>query len=227
MTVRDRQRWHPCLARLMIIGLLSFATLAWAEAHRLTIAGPTYVRVYQRTTTALPGTDGDLLLTIDDITGGQTLTSLEWRDGQRVAGPRSLSSGGSLEFVAEGSRWRLRITHLHNELIGNDWAEFVLEPDRPLAAHPDGEIEALLAAIDQLHQVEFIRNGQRYTAHDAAAHLRQKWQAAGSQIRTAEEFISGVASQSTSTGEPYLLRFPDGRTVSAQIWLTEQLEAMR
>lgn len=224
----ERQAWAGLYGRWLIVPvLLSHTILGLAAPHHLNTAGASYLRVYQRTTTALPGSDGQLLLTIDDITGGQTLTSLEWRDGERVAGPRSLSTGGSVEFVVDGQRWRLRMTLLHNELIGNDWAEFVLEPAASVAAQPESEIDALILAIDGLEQVQFIRNGQSYTAHEAAQHLRQKWRAAGAQIRSAEDFISGIASQSSSTGEPYLLRFPDGRTVSAQLWLTERLQQMR
>ncbi len=73
----------------------------------LQIEGSANFTQYQRTTIALPGSAGQLLLTIDDITGGQTMASLEWRDGERVAGPRALYLSDHLDFSVGMQHWRL------------------------------------------------------------------------------------------------------------------------
>jgi len=83
-------------------------------------------------------------------------------------------------------------------------------------------IEDLLRAVDESGLV-WIRNGSEHDAHAAAAHLRAKWQAAGARVRTAEDFIDGIASRSSLSGRPYLVRLPDGSTVPAADWLRARL----
>ncbi len=94
---------------------------------------------------------------------------------------------------------------MHNELIGNDWVEFTLQAGA--AASDENEIEALLAAVAELDDAQFIHAtvlilfGRR-----AAAHLREEWQAA-SGIDNAEDFIEALGSRSSGTGETLLHRF--------------------
>jgi len=188
--------------------------------------------IYQRTTQALPGSS-ELLLTIGDITAGQTLVSLEWRDGERVLGPRSLRAYESVDFEVAGERWLLTLAHLRNELIGNDWAEFTLaralptlqpaaasDPPAMIAAH---EIEALIKAVEMEVGAVFIRNGSEYSASDAADHLRRKLRSAGSRVNTADQFIEHIASKSSTSGNPYALRLANGKTVDAGEWFRARL----
>ncbi len=203
--------------------------IATAPAHSLTL--------HQRTTQSLPGTN-DLLLTIGDITAGQTLVSLEWRDGERVLGPRSLRAFEAVEIEVTGQRWLLTLEQLHNELVGDDWAEFSLSraevPSLLPAAAPDmksvsaaREIEALIAAVENQTGAIFIRNGGEHSAADAANHLRRKLRGAGSRIKTAEQFIDHLASKSSSTGNPYALRLANGKTVDAGEWFRAKLAEIR
>jgi len=83
-------------------------------------------------------------------------------------------------------------------------------------------IEALLRAVDESGLV-WIRNGSEHDAHAAAEHLRTKWQAAGARVQTAEDFIEGIASRSSMSGRPYLVRLPDGSTEPAADWLRARL----
>ena len=65
-------------------------------------------------------------------------------------------------------------------------------------------IEALLDHVEHLPGARFIRNGSEYDAPSAARYLRHKWGEVS--VNTAEEFITRVASTSSSSGQPYRIK---------------------
>lgn len=99
----------------------------------------------------------------------------------------------------------------------------------PLSAAPSARekqrIDALIAAVEKSGLI-FIRNGSEHSAADAASHMRLKFNNAGNRINTAEQFIDYLASKSSITGSPYFLKFPDGRTEKAGIWLHRKLKEL-
>lgn len=225
-------QWSRVLLSLLICALTACnqsATPAAPARAPLRIEGSTTFTMSQRTTAALPGSADALLLTIDDITGGQTMTSLEWRDGEHVLGPRALYLNDTIDFSVGEQHWRLTLSQMHNELIGNDWVEFTLGERAPPGAVVDAaaEIEALLAAVAELEGAEFIRNGQSHAPATAAQHLRDKWHANESAITSAEDFIVTVGSHSSASGEAYTIRLADGSTLTAERWLSDRLQLVR
>ena len=85
------------------------------------------------------------------------------------------------------------------------------------------KIEYLIDSIGELEDAQFIRNGKAHEAVEAAAHLRRKLKAAGSRIRSAEDFIIRCASASSMTGRPYRIRFGDGREIDSAQFLRQKL----
>lgn len=83
-------------------------------------------------------------------------------------------------------------------------------------------IHALLDALERSGLV-FIRNGSEHTAPAARAHLEMKLDRAGGRITTAEQFIDRLASRSSSTGRPYMVRLGNGTEVQAGMWLRTRL----
>jgi hypothetical protein len=75
-------------------------------------------------------------------------------------------------------------------------------------------IEAVLGVVAQ-DSATFIRNGRAYRGATAAQFLRGKWRAREADVCSAEDFIAKVASISSTTGTPYLVRLHDGREVPA------------
>lgn len=73
----------------------------------------------------------------------------------------------------------------------------------------------------------FIRNGNRHTAADAAAHIERKYRHFRDEIGTAEEFIDRCATQSLVSGRPYLVIDRDGETQRTADWLRAELAAWR
>jgi hypothetical protein len=71
-------------------------------------------------------------------------------------------------------------------------------------------IEALLWHIGHLQGARFIRNGSEYDPASAAKYLRHKWGDVEG-VDSVDDFIVKVASTSSSSGKPYLIRLADGR----------------
>lgn len=74
-----------------------------------------------------------------------------------------------------------------------------------------------------MHDAQFIRNGKAYDSAAAASHLRAKLRVAGGRVKTAEDFIRYCASQSSVSGEPYEIRFADGRVILSADFLRQKL----
>jgi Family of unknown function (DUF5329) len=84
-------------------------------------------------------------------------------------------------------------------------------------------IEALIESVAHLTDATFLRNGKSYPSSSAARFLREKWRSRQSEVRSAEDFIDRVASSSSTTGKPYLIRFANGREVSSAEYLRGEL----
>ena len=96
-------------------------------------------------------------------------------------------------------------------------------------ADPDvvaqAEIDHLLVYIGAT-SCTFVRNGTPGTATQARDHLAGKYQFGKGRISTAEEFIQNLATQSSMSGQPYVIRC--GKTDQpAGVWLAEELRRYR
>ena len=91
------------------------------------------------------------------------------------------------------------------------------------ATSESSRIEYLLTVVASLHDAQFIRNGKAYDSAAAASHLRTKLRVAGGRVKTAEDFIRYCASESSVSGEPYEIRFADGRVVMSAEFLRQKL----
>ena len=88
------------------------------------------------------------------------------------------------------------------------------------------KIEALLQKVEGLKDAVFIRNGSGHDAKTAAKFLRGKWENMGKDIKTAAEFIEKIASKSSTTGKPYVIRFTDGHEVQCGDFLKAELKKL-
>jgi hypothetical protein len=87
----------------------------------------------------------------------------------------------------------------------------------------EARIEYLLAVVASLHDGQFIRNGTAYDSTAAVKHMRTKLRLAGSRVKTAEDFIRYCGSESSVSGKPYEIRFPDGQVVRSADFLRLKL----
>ena len=192
--------------------------------------GRAELTVVQRTSRAIPGSGGKILITIGDITHGRTTLSIASAGGETIHAPVSVSKNERVEFSFGARRYVLTVAELRNALIGQDAGVFVIEPARSQAEDRAGDslnetekIERLIQRVARMEDAVFIRNGEAYGAEAAAEHMRDKWEWKRDEIRTAREFIEKAASESSFTGSPYKIRFEDGREVSSRAFLLSEL----
>lgn len=69
----------------------------------------------------------------------------------------------------------------------------------------------------------FVRNSTRYSAAEAAQHLRRKYQHFRARIQTVDDFIELAASRSLMTGKPYLVVDNRGDSRPVSQWLRQVL----
>jgi hypothetical protein len=200
------------------------APAAPAEPPRLPDL-PIEMTVAQRSTTPVPGSEDGLRLTIDDVTRGQVVASLSARDGTVVLAPVSLEAGKSAPFTFRGHGYVLKLTSLKNALMGQDAATFQIAAGKERALDETAKIERLLEAIANEKDAVFVRNKSDHEPREAADHLRSKWSRA-KEIASARRFIDEIATRSSLSGEPYQVRFSDGRVVPLADWLNERLAAL-
>ncbi len=190
------------------------------------------VTVEQRGSTRIPGSGGLLILRVGDVTGGRVDTSLIAPPLPTALPKTSMSPGDVARFTFGDEDFELTLVKLHNALVGDDFATFEITPysgaePRPQKPLSETEkIERLIVSIEHLENATFIRNGTAYTAIDAAAHIRSKLKYAGNRIKTAEQFIEHLATRSSQSGEPYLIRFQDGREVQSAEFLRQELKKL-
>ncbi len=72
----------------------------------------------------------------------------------------------------------------------------------------------------------FVRNGVESDATAARKHLAAKYEYAKSRVASAEDLIRLVASRSSTTGRPYLVRCGSSQFLSED-WLTDELRHYR
>ena len=103
---------------------------------------------------------------------------------------------------------------------------FVLQPAATLVDSMDEEIDYLISSVGK-GGCTFIRNGNRLTGRAARAHLRSKRRLNAHVIDSTEEFIEKIASQSATSGKPYLISCKGENQQNAGEWLTALLAQHR
>ena len=88
-----------------------------------------------------------------------------------------------------------------------------------LTAHEEARINAMLEGLAQKKDLIFVRNGDEHTCDEAVSHLRLKLGNTRNRIDTAEQFIDQVASSSSITGKPYIVKIPGKSDENAQPFL--------
>lgn len=89
------------------------------------------------------------------------------------------------------------------------------------------KIEQLIAAVEQLGNAKFVRNGAAYDSGKAADHLRLKLREAGERVENAEDFIRLCGSRSSVSGRPYEIVFDDGRRITSEAFLRAKLKELQ
>ncbi len=122
----------------------------------------------------------------------------------------------------------LPVKGLTNESIGEDSATIVIRGDQTgqneKVLTEVEKTELLLATVAALKDAVFIRNGNDHTPEEAAAHLRRKLGSDSQSQASARAFVDRLATRSSVSGEPYMIRNSDGTVVLAGEFLSEKLK---
>ena len=176
--------------------------------------------VYQRSSANLPAGNGSLAVRLGDITAGEVVVTVESPPGTTIVGSQLMRAGEQVLLPLSEVTYVLILERLVNRLLGEDYAEFRIIPNTGRQTH---RIEPLLKDIETSGLV-FVRNGQELPAEAFATHLRLKYEHASPRPRTRQEFITQIASRSSTTGEPYRVRLETGGTSDVRDWLEERLQ---
>ena len=93
-----------------------------------------------------------------------------------------------------------------------------------IAANQQTEQEKIEAALVRIEKSDltFIRNGSEHTGKEASDHMRSKLKQAGDSVKTFDDFVTKVATKSSLSGKPYLVKLKDGKTQELAGWLREK-----
>ena len=101
---------------------------------------------------------------------------------------------------------------------------------RAVGAHPppheQARIDKLIRYVETQKDMKFVRNGTEYSCADAGRFLRGKLETMGQDVSTAREFIEHIASKSSMSGQPYHVKFGDGKTMLASKFLGDELKRL-
>jgi hypothetical protein len=86
------------------------------------------------------------------------------------------------------------------------------------------KIEFLISSVENSKGVKFIRNGSEHDGKEAANHLRVKLKQADGKVQTTDDFIRLCASQSFMTGQTYMIRLSDGKTIKSEEYFRKKLK---
>ncbi|MBT8148186.1 MAG: DUF5329 domain-containing protein [Gammaproteobacteria bacterium] len=101
-----------------------------------------------------------------------------------------------------------------------------LGPVDSLAASAEEEIRYLIGSVGR-DGCAFIRNDRRWSRRSARDHLMSKWQLNEHLVEDAKDFIEKIASQSATSGQPYLIRCRDQQEQAARDWFSQLLSKYR
>lgn len=98
----------------------------------------------------------------------------------------------------------------------------------PTAPPVRAEIQSLLSRLEA-SGCQFSRNGSWHSGSDAKAHLQRKLEGAEARttLQSTEQFIQLVASKSSASGKPYMVRCGTEAAVESGRWLGGQLAEVR
>ena len=92
--------------------------------------------------------------------------------------------------------------------------------------HEQSRIERLIRFVEMQKDMTFVRNGSEYSCADAGKFLRGKLESMGAEVTTAREFIERIATKSSMSGQPYHVKFADGKMIPAAQFLADELKRM-
>lgn len=220
--------YFKLLSTLLFVILLN----SCGKKNGLEVNNDEEIKIVQRGSKAIKGSEGDIDLKISDITNGLTDVVIEGIENGKVYFKKKLSEAGEGYFQYGKNYYRIKINHFEEHLLHDDYAFIsfravseangkakldVIEMEKETKISPD-EIKNYLNKI-KTSGLKFIRNGEIWTDLEMFAHLENKYLINLRDIKTKEDFIDKIVSGSSLTGETYKVISNKNDTISLTNWL--------
>ncbi|MBI1836858.1 MAG: DUF5329 family protein [Flavobacteriia bacterium] len=181
-------------------------------------------KLFQRNSIEIPSIDGDVMCSIDDITGGQTVLTIKNKD--KICLIKSIEENEVFSFKINATKYSIQCIKLVNILIGEDFGFFIVKKGNlksEIRKDESNKIKTLLLIIEKSN-IQFIRNGVTYNSKEASEHLATKWKESNIHITNLNQFIERIGSKSSMSGKPYLVIQSDGSIIPAKTWYLKQIK---
>ena len=176
--------------------------------------------IYQRENKRIPGSGGGLTINLGDITAGQVPVTIHGPVWETIVDTKSMREGDVLILPLTDHEYVLRLETLINKMIGRDYAIFTLVAKDAWKAQSVNDLLNLIAHSD----ATFVRNEQEIPGNVFAEHLLGKYSLYARKDVSLDHFIDNIASESSTTGKPYGVKLPNGKTLSARKWLLAKVD---
>ncbi len=191
------------------------------------------VKMTQRGSLILAGSEGDVKIYIDDITLGFTEMTVSLVDKDSILLQQRMTSGSEAYFrYPDNKYYRINLLAFENHTFHDDLAfisikeveesigkanviPFKIKTITPITPE---EIRAVFKKIES-SDLTFIRNGDTIPDTTLAKHLEAKFMIHKKDIQSREDFIEKIISKSFLTEENYQV-IANGDTLSLVDWIS-------
>lgn len=215
-----------------ILTIAIIVLLASCSTEGLNIQNDKEIKIVQRGSKVINGSEGDVELMINDITNGSTEVRIENIESGKMYFKSYLKEGEYGIFRYGEYFYRVKINSFEEHLFHDDYAFIAfrsVSKERGLAEAqkdvkqqevnitPD-EVRAFLNKV-KTSGLKFIRNNEIVADSLMAIHLENKYIINNKDIKTKSDFINKVIGKSSLTGEEYKVITSTNDTVSIIKWL--------
>jgi hypothetical protein len=213
--------------------LLLMSSFLGSCSSGLEIPTDPQIKMTQRGSLILPGSEGDVKIYIDDITLGFTEMTVRLVDQDSILLQQRMTSGTQAYFrYLDNKYYRINLLAFENHTFHDDLA-FVsikeveesvgkanvqpveIKTNTPITPE---EIRAVFKKIET-SDLTFIRNGDTIPDTTLAKHLEAKFMIHKKDIQSREDFIEKIISKSFLTEETYQV-VENGDTLSLVDWIS-------
>ncbi len=190
------------------------------------------IKIVQRGSKVIKGSEGDVELIINDITNGSTEVKIEGIENSKTYYKNYLREGEYGVFRYEKYFYRVIINSFEEHIFHDDYAFIAFRS----VSEQKGKVEAQIVSNEkEIHitpdeirthlnkiktcGLKFIRNDETWVDSTMSYHLENKYLINNKDIKTRADFIKKVVSGSSLTGERYKVITDNGDTISIVKWL--------
>ncbi len=216
----------------LIITFFLVSLLNSCTTDGLNISNDKEIKIVQRGSKVITGSQGDVELIINDITNGSTEIKIKGIDTDKVYYQKYLREGDYGLFQYDKYFYRVKINSFEEHIFHDDYAFITfrsvseekgkqeaqtISKKKEIPITPN-EIRAILNKIKE-SKLTFIRNNKVLTHTNMHYHLENKYMINNRDIKTKTDFINKVVSNSSLTGEMYKVITNNNDTINIVKWL--------